>query len=110
MLKDKDKMANLYGDIIEEQITPLAVKSSAKGNGKTGGLVPSDLPSDTASTKELQSGTGAENANDIDTPEEAEEKLSPVKKDKGTSKTASKKLVTTIKDSTEKSFMDLYLE
>lgn len=103
MIKDKDKIANLYEQIIEEQMTPLAV---AGGDGTK----PGDLPADAASTTETQTGTGAENAKDVKAPEEAEEKLSPVKKDKGTTKTATKKEVTAIKDSVEpkKSFMDLF--
>ncbi len=101
--KDKQNMENLYEQLIEEQMTPLAVKGGD-------GTKPGELPSDTASTTETQNGTGAENAPDVKTPEEAEEKLSPVSKDKGTTKTASKKEVTAIKDSveTKKSFMDLF--
>jgi len=107
MDKDKDRMANLYGNIIEEQMAPLAVKSNAKGDGKTGGLEPGELPADTASTTEIQKGTGAENAKGIKTPEEGEEKINPVKKDKGTTKTATKKTVTE-SDGPKASFMDLY--
>jgi hypothetical protein len=103
MIKDKDIIAGLYDQIITENITPLAVKGGD-------GTKPGDLPSDAASTTETQKGTGSENAKNITAPEEAEEKLNPVKKDKGTTKTASKKQVTAIKDSVEpkKSFMDLF--
>lgn len=109
-MKDKDIMANLYDRIIVEQMTPLAVKSSAKGDGETGGLEPGDLPADASSTTEVQKGTGAGCAKNVKAPEEAEEKLNPVNKNKGTDKTATKKQVTAIKDSVEprKSFMDLY--
>lgn len=103
MIKDKDIIAGLYDQIITENITPLAVKGGD-------GTKPGDLPSDAASTTEVQKGTGSENAKNITAPEEAEEKLNPVKKDKGTTKTASKKQVTAIKDSVQpkKSFMDLF--
>ena len=109
MVKDRDQIRSLYENIIEEQLTPLAVQQSAKGDGETGGLKPDDLPADAASTTELQKGRGAEAA-DTKAPEEAEEKLSPVNKNKGTDKVAKKKQVTTIKDSVEptKSFMDLF--
>jgi len=110
MDKDRDMIRGLYDKVIEEQITPLAVQKNATGDGETGGLTPDELPADTASTTEVQKGTGAENAKGVDSPEEAEEKLSPVKADKGTKKTAKKKEVTAIKDSVEpkKSFMDLF--
>lgn len=111
MDKDRDNIRGLYDKLIEEGMAPLAVKSSAKGDGETGGLEPSDLPADTASTTEVQKGTGAESAKkNVETPEEAEEKLSPVSKNKGTDKVAKKKVVTAIKDSVEprKSFIDLY--
>jgi hypothetical protein len=103
MIKDKDIIAGLYDQIITENITPLAVKGGD-------GTKPGDLPSDAASTTETQKGTGSENAKNITAPEEAEEKLNPVKKDKGTTKTASKKQVTAIKDSVQprKSFMELF--
>jgi hypothetical protein len=107
MAKDKDNMASLYETIIEEQMTPLAVQSSATSDGEAGGLTPDELPADAASTTEVQKGTGAENAKDVDAPEEAEEKLSPVSKNKGTEKTAKKKTVTE-SDVPKKSFMDLF--
>jgi len=102
-IKEKDVIGALYDSIIEEQLTPLAV------NGGDG-TKPGDLPSDTSSPTETQKGTGAENAKGIKAPEEGEEKLSPVKKDKGTKKTASKRQVTTINDSTQprKTFMELF--
>ena len=107
MITDKDKIANLYEKLIEEKITPLAVQSNATGAGETGGLKPGDLPADAASTTEVQKGTGAENAKDIPSPEEADAKLSPVSKNKGTNKTATKKTVTE-SDAPKKSFMDLF--
>lgn len=108
--RDRDNIRSLYEQLINENITPLAVKKSANGEGETGGLTPDELPSDAASTTEMQKGTGAENAKDVPAREEAGEDLSPVKKDKGTMKTAKQKKVTSIKDSVEprKSFMDLF--
>jgi len=107
MITDKDKIANLYVKLVEEKMTPLAVQSNATGAGETGGLKPGDLPADAASTTEVQKGTGAENAKDITSPEEADAKLSPVSKNKGTNKTATKKTVTE-SDAPKKSFMDLF--
>ena len=110
MAKDRDNIRDLYDEIVEEAITPLAVQKSATGEGETGGLQPDELPADAASTTEVQKGTGPEAAKDVEHAEEAEEKLSPVKADKGTKKTATSKKVTAIKDSVEprKSFMDLF--
>lgn len=110
MDRDRDSIRGLYDSLIQENITPLGVKKSATGDGETGGLEPGDLPADTASTTEVQKATGSENAKDVKSPEEAEKKLNPVKKDKGTNVKATKKKVTSIKDSTEprKSFMDLF--
>jgi hypothetical protein len=103
----QDEIARLYERVIEEQMTPLAVKKTAKGDGETGALEPGELPADAASTTEVQSGTGAENAKDVEAAEEAPEDISPVKKDKGTMKTATKKTVTEA-EAPRKSFTDLF--
>lgn len=105
--KDKEQIGSLYYQMIQEKLTPLAVEPNAKSDGESGGLKPGELPADTKSTGEIQKGTGAENVKNVETPEEADEKINPVKKDKGTNKTATKKTVTEA-DVPKKSFETLY--